>query len=236
MYHKDSRRKVLALDKPPNTKDKSIFLTYSIEITSTEKQQTALHFWSLTAPSCNSGSDGDPEAFGLHRAALGRPRLGGGELESANTCAQLPGPPSADPEAISTKQGHLGRESPSPCPGGHQEAAGSPCLPSDLAQPHRAGTCSSTWRVSPGLKVSKQLVELSKRPHTLLGHTEKPLLTQVSAHGCPVTLLCQKGQQGAEPARAELHHSLTLQHTYKFCYDIRYLLKQQIRTMPLLEL
>lgn len=82
----------------------SIFLTYSIEMTSMEKQQTALHFWSLTPPSSNSGCGGDSEAFGLHRPAQG------GELQSALTCGPLAVPPSADPEQSPPLQGHLGRE------------------------------------------------------------------------------------------------------------------------------
>lgn len=47
---------------------------------------------------------------------------------------------------------------------------------------------------------------ISQTPtYSAVSHSEKPLLTQVTAQRYPVTQLCQQGQQGAEPAKAELH-------------------------------
>lgn len=185
-------------------------------MTSTEKQQIALHFWSLIPASCNSGCHGDPDAFGLHRPALGRPRFQGWR---AGKCAPL-------------------------------------AVPVSTVTPLH---CRDTWagqsRSFPTAQGSVR--RLQAAPETSPSHTAMAPVGQVPAVpplGLHLPLLCHTLRQDhcselpqgptsarrlsreAEPAKPELHHSLTLQHSYKFCYDFPYLLKQQIRRMPLLKL
>lgn len=183
-------------------------------MTSMEKQQTALHFWSLTSPPCNSGCHGDPDAFGLHGAALGRPGL---QRWRAGKCAPLCVLTQCAPLSVLTRRPQSplctagspvqGHRSPSPCPG--VQAAPAP------------GTLPSHTALAPAGQGLQPLGLCHLCCATLWESPSSP----DDAHRYPRDHLCQTAAQ-----------LLTLQHSYKFCYGIRYLLKQQIRRMPLIEL
>lgn len=164
-------------------------------MTSMEKQQASLHFWSLTPPSSNSGCGGDFEAFGLHRPAQG------GELQSALTCAPLSWPRAITPTAGTPGQGNHG---PSPLPRRVQQEA--------QAAPAQAALVPAVPPLGLCLQVSKQLAELATHSSTLVCHTLRNLsLPRRLLRGTQWLLhLCQQGQQGGWACQTRAAHSLTL--------------------------
>lgn len=137
-------------------------------MTSMEKQQTALHFWSLIPPSRSSGCDGDPDAFGLHRPALGRSRLQGRRAGKCQhlcpvSCASLSWPSVTAITTLRYRDTWAGKSRPFPTAQVH---------PSDLAQPRRWGAVPP---VGLHLQVSKQLTESGKHLSALLCHTLRNL-------------------------------------------------------------
>lgn len=161
-----------------------------------------LHFWRLIPPDLTLAMMVTLMHLGCTDQLWGSPGAGGGELESAHTCGPWAVPPSAAPVTAATCTPGQGDHSPSPLPRrAHQEAAGSPCLPSDLAQAQRhgacrAGTCSTTSRaLSEGLKAAHRISQTPK--HCAVSRSEKPLLTEMTAQRYPSDTPLPEGSAGS---------------------------------------